>query len=272
MLSGTAHLWHLLSFAYHQARANGQPADALFRQQQALLRTLPTPSSVMADALKLWWAWRKKTDRPLLRSLTLMVLALVFTIGTIASSIFSSLIVDTGTIEVLVDSPYCGRVNSNPDNGRAYSLNIDELAPRYTSTCYKNGSLPSSCEVFTQPNIPLAIEDAPCPFKNGTWCFSKDAVKVDSGLLDVGKTFGLNVAGKDRVQYRKVTTCAVLPIDGHWGVYDSNKYPSLRYLRQVPGDQLAIVSYGTSFEEATWATWSVSLTMSNITGHPSVGV
>jgi hypothetical protein len=51
---GTAHLWHLLAFAYHQAHTDGRPMDALFRQQQALLRTLPSPSSVMADAVKLW--------------------------------------------------------------------------------------------------------------------------------------------------------------------------------------------------------------------------
>jgi hypothetical protein len=267
---GTAHLWHLLSFAYHQARANGRPADALFRQQQTLLRTLPTPSSVMADALKLWWAWRKKTDRPFLRSIVLIIMALLFTVATVAASIFSSLVVSGGTIDVLVDSPLCGRVNSNPLVGRAYALDNDQLAPGYALNCYKNGSLPSSCDVFMQPNIPLAVRDAPCPFKNATFCATKEAVNVDSGLLDVGATFGLNVAAKDRVQYRKSTTCTVLPMEGFWGVYNAKDYPSLKYLQTFPNEQLGIVSYGTTFEEAEWATYTVSLTLSNITARPAV--
>jgi len=52
---GAAHLWHLITFVYHQFRANGRPSDGLFRQQQALLRTLPTPSSLMVDSINLWW-------------------------------------------------------------------------------------------------------------------------------------------------------------------------------------------------------------------------
>jgi hypothetical protein len=36
---GATHLWNLLLFAVHQQRASGSPRDALFRQQQTLLRT-----------------------------------------------------------------------------------------------------------------------------------------------------------------------------------------------------------------------------------------
>jgi hypothetical protein len=32
---GTSHLWNLIVFALHQARASGHPTDGLFRQQQA---------------------------------------------------------------------------------------------------------------------------------------------------------------------------------------------------------------------------------------------
>jgi len=60
---GTAQLFHLLTFLYHQFRASGQPADGLFWQQQALLRTLPPPTGVVADYIKLWWSWRAKANR-----------------------------------------------------------------------------------------------------------------------------------------------------------------------------------------------------------------
>ena len=60
---GTAQLFNLIIFLYHQLRANGEPSDGLYWQQQALLRTLPTPTALVADYLKLWWSWRTKTKR-----------------------------------------------------------------------------------------------------------------------------------------------------------------------------------------------------------------
>lgn len=43
----TTHFWSLLVFFTHQARAHGRPADALFRQQQALLRSSPPPTTFL---------------------------------------------------------------------------------------------------------------------------------------------------------------------------------------------------------------------------------
>lgn len=199
-----------------------------------------------------------------------MLLAMLFTVATIATSIFSSFIVSSGTIEVLVDSPFCGRLNTNPKAGRPYAVTTDDSAAAYAAACYKNDSLPSTCDVFTRPNIPLTLKDVPCPFKNRTWCATEEAANVDSGLLDVGSILGLNIEPKDRVQFRQSTTCTVLPIDGHWGLYDAQRYPSLRYLGRVPNEQLAIVSYGITFEEASWATYTVSMTLYNLTSGPGV--
>jgi hypothetical protein len=265
-------LWQLLSFAYHQARANGRSADGLFRQQQALLRTRPTPSSVMTDASKLWWAWRKKADRPFQRSVLLVLLALLFAVATLAASIFSSLIVDSGTIDVLVQSPLCGRINSTGTAWRSYAVGFDRSAAGYTANCYKDGSLPPSCNVFTQPNIPLGIQDAPCPFLNTTWCGTKEAVSVDSGLIDVGKTFGLNLAAKDRVHYRKKTTCTVLPIKGAYDVLSLEKYPFLSDdSRSIfPGEEVVVLYYGPTFGQIPLATYFASLLLSNISGTPKV--
>jgi hypothetical protein len=225
----------------------------------------------MADSIKLYWAWRKKADRPFLRSALLVLLAFLFTAGTIAASVFSSLIVKGGTITVLVDSPFCGRANSNPDAGRTFSLSVDIYAQGYASNCYRtfNGSLPASCEVFVQPNIALIVEDAPCPFPNKTWCDTKEAVSVDSGLLDVGKAFGFNLPARDRVMQRKKTTCSVLPIEGHYGIYNVKDYPSLDEDSPSPDAQIAVLKYGYTFKKEAWASYVVSLTMSNVTIQPT---
>ncbi|KAI4684749.1 uncharacterized protein J4E88_004190 [Alternaria novae-zelandiae] len=268
---GTAHLWHLIAFAIHQIRANGQEADPLFRQQQALLRTLPTPSSVVAEALKLWWAWRRKADRPFLRSVCLVLIAVVFTTMTIAASVFSSLIVDTGAIEVLVDPPFCGSTNLIGTAWRTHANELDIIAPAYTQDCYSNGSLPVTCNVFTKPNVPLTVENVPCPF-NDTMCDTEDAVSVDSGLVDVGKAFGLNLPSKDRVTFRKKIECTVLPVEGYYDVIDLKYMPMWKpdFREIFPGEQVAAIFYGPTPPLDTGESFLAYLVASNVSGNPKV--
>lgn len=271
MRSGTAHLWHLIAFAIHQFRANGLPTDALFRQQQALLRTLPTPSSVIAEALKLWWAWRRKADRPFLRSILLVLIAILFVALTTTASIFSSLIVDSGTITVLAQSPNCGQVNITREVWKTYKQAVDRSAPAYTQECYRNGTLPPSCDVFTQPSIPLTVENVPCPF-NETMCDTKDAVSVDSGLIDVSKSFGLNLAAKDGISFRKKIECTVLPVDGYYRVFDLKDVDAWKpdYREIFPEEQVGATFYGPKPPFLTGETYLVYLVSSNSSGNPSV--
>jgi hypothetical protein len=158
----------------------------------------------MAEAIKLWWAWRNNANGAFLRSFILMLLALLFTVATVAASVFSSLIVDTGTITVLIDSPLCGGIGNK--SADTFANQINYIAPSYADRCMRNGSLPSGCDSYMQPNIPLMVQDVLCPFLNTTWCNTTEAVSVDTGLIDMGKTFGLNLKAKDRVQFRKKTT------------------------------------------------------------------
>ncbi|RAR10171.1 hypothetical protein DDE82_001446 [Stemphylium lycopersici] len=269
-LSATAHLWHLIAFAIHQVRANGRPADAMFRQQQAMLRTLPTPSSVVAEAVKLWWVWRKKTERPFLRSLLLVLIAIAFTSVTIAASIFSSLIVDTGVIDVLVDSPLCGGATVNTTAIRTYVTALHATAPTYAQECYGNGSLPATCDTFTQPSIPLKTENIPCPF-NETMCNTEDSIRVDSGLIDVGKAFGLNLAAKDRVRHRKQIECSVLPIEGYWDVVPLEIATPLwpTYRAPFPEEEIFIAYYGPHSRAAPWS-YVGYFVASNSSAFPSV--
>ncbi|KAI4607715.1 hypothetical protein J4E80_009456 [Alternaria sp. BMP 0032] len=193
----------------------------------------------------LYWAWRKKADRPFLRSILLVLIAMLFAAITITASIFSSLIVDTGTVTVMVDSPSCGQVNVTGTVWRPYGQLIDRAASAYTRECYRDGPLPPACNVFTQPNIPLNVENVPCPF-NDTMCDTKDAVRIDSGLIDVSKTFGLNLAAQDRVSFRKKTECTVLPVEGYYDVVDLEERPMWKpdYREILPGEQVAVFFYG----------------------------
>lgn len=122
-----------------------------------------------------------------------------------------------------------------------------------------------------QPNIPLKVTSEPCPFLNTTWCDTKDAVSVDSGLLDVGKTFGLNLKEQDRVQYRKKATCTVLPIKGAYKVFPLEDVPFLVDGGRTVfgGEEIVVLYYGPTLGKIPKATFFASLLLSNTSSRPA---
>lgn len=240
---GMTHLWHLLTFIYHQIRANGRPSDGLFRHQQALLRTLPTPSTLMADSVKLWFAWRGASNHALSRSLMHVSTALFFAVGSLTVSIFSSSVVSTSNLEVLVRSPHCGSLDRSHHSWTSYVAVVKSAAELYAPDCYRVGSLPSRCNAFLRPNIPFTSEIVPCPFEK-KMCAS-EALSLDSGLLDLNDAFGLNLEQPDRVQYRRKSTCAVLSLDGYTEVKNASSSAAKALTRQLyPGEEFVYYMYG----------------------------
>ncbi|KAF2682356.1 hypothetical protein K458DRAFT_57598 [Lentithecium fluviatile CBS 122367] len=269
---GTAHLWNLVIFLAHQLRAKGQPSDTLFRQQQALLRTLPPPSSVIADLLKLGWTWRHKTRRPLLRTSFLVALATLFTVVTITASIFSSLVVDSSDIVVLVRSPSCSWVAPKVMASGEYAGSVFGSASDLCRQCYKeiDGPLPKACKSLFRPSLAYEVQKTSCPFNEGM-CEQGAVISMDSGLLDLNEAFGLNLPDKDRVRFRRKATCAPLTQDGHTKIVNYNQ-SSLSLVREslVSDEQVAILSYmgREAFEnttifmpDGTWTKWFAEVSL-----------
>lgn len=246
------------------------PADGLFHQQQALLRTLPAPSDLLADTTKLWWHWRTRTDRALTRSLLPFTIAMLCGVGSLAASILSSYVLDSTNLEVLVSSPFCGRVNTTIGDTapfRSYQDATYTVAEPYGRECYQNGTtLSARCSAFVHASVPLTMERVACPFDEEMCVAGPDdslpapAVAMDSGLVDVNSAFGMNLAASDRVMYRKRTTCGVLPDDGYTTLINASAMdPTIMYLDALPGDQLMMYHYGTSPDDTEWANMTVGL-------------
>jgi hypothetical protein len=255
MWTGTSHLWSLMVFAYHQFRSNGVPSDGLFRQQQAILRTVPTPSSLMADATKLWWSWRRATSNALVRSLTQFAFATLCTLAFLSASIFSSYIVSSSDIEVLVSSHSCGPINPKiPLNPwRVHVAALSSIATSYAQECYQEQKiLPARCKTFVRPNIPFTVQNSSCPFASEVCIGNVSAVSMDSGLVDLNDGFGLNLPDSERVSYGRKTTCAVLSLPGHTSIVDATAFSKELLDRSpFPGEQIEIMSYGTSAANPT---------------------
>lgn len=173
----------------------------------------------MADTIKLWWAWRGKAKRPLLRSLILLLIAVLFTIGTGAASVFSSLVVDTTALEVLVKSRNCGWAHPTRMFDKSMVRPVKKAADPYANLCYTNGAntsatkLPSTCNTLVQRELPFNTTRVPCPFEKRACQPNLDSVQYDTGLMDVGPSFGFNLRDSDGVKFRQKMTCSLMAWD-----------------------------------------------------------
>ncbi|KAF2745682.1 hypothetical protein M011DRAFT_478832 [Sporormia fimetaria CBS 119925] len=246
---GMTHLWHLVIFAWHQIRANGQPADGVHQQHQALFRTLPAPSSLAADCLKIGYAWRNKMkDQRLslvLRTLSTASVALLFTLASLAASIFSSFAMDGTNIEVLVDSPRCGFGISNAlTTNTKYLGLVHQQSGQYAEECYREAP-GSRCKVFSRLNLPLTVENVTCPFGK-SMCVT-DGLSFDTGLMDLAADFGFNIPPREGVQFQKRTNCSVLSLEGRTSLVDGAILPQpLTKARDpLPGEKFRLIHLGT---------------------------
>lgn len=273
----TAHLWSLVVFGLHMWRADGRPADGLFQQQQALLRTAAAPTSMLADWMKLWWIWRGRTTRAWSRSILLGSVTLLFAAATIVAGVFSSYIVDTTNLQVLVNSARCGPLRASDAIALSssnlafldYSARLEELTLPYAQECYQDlgESLPARCRAFLKPNIPLVPQRTACPFADSI-CkpFDKPGVEVDSGLQDANDIFGWNMQASQRVKYRRKTTCGVLKTQEYQSIYQAKDYPyNTRPL--LPNEENIAAHYGLRRDTGDWAnlTMGQSLALANVT-------
>ncbi|KAH7386872.1 hypothetical protein DE146DRAFT_185138 [Phaeosphaeria sp. MPI-PUGE-AT-0046c] len=244
---GTAQLWNICTFLYHQFCAHGKATDGLYWQHQALLRTMPTPTALMADTIKLSWAWRSKLPRAFLRSSLPFLVALSFAIASIAAGISTAFAIDSSNIQILVDSPVCARFNYTKvyENRTTSTLlaSIKATVDTYASNCYQDKpSLPEPCHnTFARTNITFHASAAPCPW-NKAICRGGEvpALLMDSGMVDLRTHFGLNVPPQETVKIQKKTTCSVLPIENRIVERDASWWAARGFK-----DTKTTIEYGT---------------------------
>lgn len=218
----------------------------------------------MVDTFKLWWAWRREARRPFLRSSLLIFVALLFSASTMAASIFSSLVVDTSNLIVLVDSPNCAWATSASIDRINIAGPVLTIAAPYANKCYGNNTALAACNIFVRPNIRSNTTRVSCPFASG-WCEGGDAVSLDSGLVDVSKVFGLNIPSTSGVKFRRKSTCAVLPLENNTQVLNMTDYPMATGRTGLPGEEALLLNYGVRPREPGNATFVRSLALSNMT-------
>ena len=122
--------------------------------------------------------------------------------------------------EVLVSSPYCGAINWSTPNLTAAVEILGSYVTKYLSdsasyarSCYASegtGRTWQDCSTFPVSKLPITLTNTSCPFE-AQFC-TAPSIQLDTDLMDSDLAFGINAPPKNRVKYRKVTSCAPIEV------------------------------------------------------------
>lgn len=229
-------LWSIITFLASNTRSTSVPQDGLYHQQQAILRNTSQPLSVSWSMLKLSWFWKSSAKKAVTRTLIFVVASLAFVAAFGVAGILSSRISSTDSEVLLVPEacgnwpyPYLSQFNPATDSIQDYEVeyiqyatNFNQLAQKshvYVSECYNSGpnNQSEACLPYGRSRIAWSTNNrTACPFDEDM-CIA-DAVQFDSGFLDSQTHLGINTRD-NRIQYRRVMTCAPITTEGYVSGY-----------------------------------------------------
>lgn len=271
-----SHLWSIFCFAIHQGRSCRRRRDGFHHQQQAILRNSRSATNALWQLLQARWSWRSNTQRPVWRSVPLVLSATVHIAVFAVAGIFSSHVTTTNS-EALIRSSHCGswptdmikRLHS--PNGGAFDAflawSIDtrhetSLSFNYARSCYNTTPFSTDCNTYVRRRLNSTVDlDADCPFFAGM-CLnaSSKAIQLDTRFIDSHSDLGINAPKDNRITYRRVMTCAPVETEGFTSstvgprtdvsVSDINN-TYLNYGPQLAGDHVA-----TNFTY-TYSNWTI---------------
>lgn len=91
---------------------------------------------------------------------------------------------------------------------------------------------------------------------------------MDSSLINTNDILGLNFPTKDRLDFRKVSTCSPITRDGYVTVMDSSDPDAIGDIDVtfIDEDQAAVYWYGPAVSVGTYNyTWAADMYANNIT-------
>ncbi|KAI1389152.1 uncharacterized protein F4822DRAFT_270921 [Hypoxylon trugodes] len=213
--------WRILCFLIHHCRSSPKPQDTLYYQSQAILRNSATAESGLWTFISLFWTWRKRPGKRLIRAI-LLILTPAFCIAAfiIAGALFSGISTSIGN-EVLVSGSTCGAfVNPSYDAFLWMTATFTSHITRalgYAQQCYSE-TVPSGaidCNFYTVKQIPtIRNYNAPCPFQDNICRSNSSNLMLDTGLVNIHDHLGVNLPAGERILWRKVLSCAPLVTSG----------------------------------------------------------
>ncbi|KAK5174886.1 uncharacterized protein LTR77_000022 [Saxophila tyrrhenica] len=215
--------WKVFCYCAHEVRVSKDSRDTLHHQLQVVLRNSSTPDGTAFTFLKQAWYWGKQSTSSAVRCLGWAVLAIAWSLVFAALGIVLPIAVVNLSDDLRqISSNTCGYYmppndGSSINDYNAKTLNDSITAAQYVSDCYVEMPDRHLCDGFAVPKLHrFAGTETSCPFATNVCLPGVQGYQIDSGYLDSLHELGINFPPKDRLKYRKVTTCAMLNDGGSY--------------------------------------------------------
>ncbi|KAI1624681.1 hypothetical protein EDD37DRAFT_627721 [Exophiala viscosa] len=287
-------LWDIIRYMLHQTGASHPPNKATphLRSEQFILRNAGSSLATAGHMLSLACRSRRSTKRRSLRSYTIGLLALIYAALFMTAGVFSNRAISAastnGGSAVLARSKQCGVWNQTYFNIVNYEDWSDEnefglytqwqakqahdvqLSLEYAQECYlsqastqilapANGPAPANasslCHTFRSPKLTWKNSTGSCPFEPRMCQNGSRVIVLETDHIDSHADLGINAEPRDRLQYQRKTTCAVINgaglIRGWDGTIVNSSEPK-------PSSQSAAAFFGPSLYKDTDYTYAVT--------------
>jgi hypothetical protein len=148
--------WKVVRLIAHQILSSDKPKDAIYHQRQVILRNSDSSAEGLWQLIRQSWAWHGSVGaKAWKRNSGLLLLATLNTAFFIAASILSSQVTYSAGDEVLIDSPFRGRISASVTQSNILPILNEFYDQRYldkanyADTCYEKGAF-SKNVVFTR--------------------------------------------------------------------------------------------------------------------------
>jgi hypothetical protein len=195
--------------------------------------------------------WRKLARRSFWRSLPLVLLAALNLTLFFAAGILVAEVTRTAGSDVLVRSPNCGNWTLNDTDVilafQGKNLNDTVSAATYARACYGGPTNTLECSQYPVQSLPYnRTENVTCPFADGICLVKYPAIALDTGNVSSHDHLGINAQTKDRITYRRKTTCAPIISTGFTTSmnYTDAVNASIGDITGVDGDVIDLYNYG----------------------------
>ena len=225
-----AQLWRILSFFFHQIRVSQAPEDGLYHQHQNVFRNTSAPGAAAWSFLLQGWHWSGRARHALMRSLPWVLFSTSFILlFAVLSILGTSIVTKAAGQDRLLQSSQCGYWDVNGSRSadgefqasasgqaafNAKFLKDSQAAATYDRNCQGASVDALQCRAYATSQIRWEGKVADCPFKDEI-CLGNNTYQMDTGFLDSHHHLGINMPAKDRLKYRRVTTCSVLQSEGY---------------------------------------------------------
>ena len=218
-LAGGA-VWAIMAFTLHEWRTSSSAKDALFYQEQVVLRNSTTGPGDVWQLLQMGHAWRKKGAKARRRTFGLLLFPLLIWSAFTVAGLFVSRITTPGykANNVLMKPGTCGFTSIDGTTQSGIFANANRVANdtsvarAYAQKCYAADKGTPGCASLPVQSLNYTVDTAAsCPF-DGSRCIGGafGALQIDSGWIDSHHDLGINARASDRVQVRLVNTCSVI--------------------------------------------------------------